>query len=96
MPAIGEFPELTEAVGAIATMPGMIGRILEHSGNSYIFLLASRTPPGEDRWKKAAPEFKEQLLQARRTQAWSGFLDSLKDRAKITVDAKQLGEEPAS
>ena len=96
VPAIGEFPELTEAVGAIATMPGMIGRILEHSGNSYIFLLASRTPPGEDRWKKAAPEFKEQLLQARRTQAWSGFLDSLKDRAKITVDAKQLGEEPAS
>ncbi len=95
-PAIGEFPELTDAAGSIATIPGLVDRILEHTGKCYIFLLVSRTPPDGDRWKKAAPEFKEQLLQARADQAWAAFLDSLKDRAKITVDAKQLGEQSSS
>ena len=92
---IGEFPEVTEAAGAIPTLPGLIGQVLQHNGNSYIFLLLSRVPPSQDDWKKAASRFKEQLLQTRRSQAWQAFLDSLKDRAKILVDTKQLGEQPA-
>ncbi len=96
VPAIGEFPELNDAAGSIPTIPGLIDRILEHTGNCYIFMLTSRTPPDQAQWKKDAPEFTQQLLQARADQAWSAFLDALKDRAKITVDAKQLGEQSSS
>jgi peptidyl-prolyl cis-trans isomerase D len=95
LPGIGEFAEVTEAAGAIASLPGLIDKVLEHNGNSYIFLLLSRTTPSQDDWKKASSQFKEQLLQSRRAQAWQAFLDSLKERAKILVDTKQLGEQPA-
>jgi hypothetical protein len=95
LPGIGEFPEVTEAAGVIPTLPGLIGQVLQHNGNSYIFRLLSRVSPSQDDWNKAAPRFKEQLLQTRRAEAWQAFLDSLKDRAKIIVDTSQLGEQPA-
>ena len=95
LPGIGEFAEVTEAAAAIPTLPGLIGQVLQHNGNSYIFLLLSRVPPSQDDWNKAAPRFKEQFLETRRSEAWQAFLDSLKERAKILVDTKQLGEQPA-
>jgi len=95
LPGIGEFPEVTEAAGSIPALPGLIGEVMQHSGNSYIFLLLSRVPPSDDDWKRAEPQFEQQLLQTLRSQAWQAFLDSLKDRAKILVDTKQLGEQPA-
>jgi peptidyl-prolyl cis-trans isomerase D len=95
LPGIGEFPEVTEAAGALPSIPGLIDQVMQRDGNSYIFLLLSRTAPGEDAWKRAAAQFKQQLLQTRRSQAWQAFLDSLKERAKILVDTKQLGEQPA-
>ncbi|HTY55249.1 MAG TPA: peptidylprolyl isomerase, partial [Candidatus Binataceae bacterium] len=95
VPGIGEFQEVTEAAGTVPVLPGIIDQVMQHGGNSYIFLLSGRTAPSDEAWKKAAPQFKQQLLQSRRSQAWQAFLDSLKDRAKILVDTKQLGEQSA-
>ena len=95
LPGIGEFPEVNEAAGTVPTLPGLINQVMQRNGNSYIFLLLSRTPPSEADWKKAGTRFKEQLLDTRRAEAWQAFLDSLKERAKIMVDTKQLGEQPA-
>ena len=95
LPGIGEFPEVTEAAGTIPLIPGVIDQVMQRDGNSYVFLLLSRTAPSEDEWKRASAQFKQQLLQTRRSEAWQAFLDSLKERAKILVDTKQLGEQPA-
>jgi peptidyl-prolyl cis-trans isomerase D len=96
VPQIGQFPEVTDAAAQVAAVPGMIPRPVEHEGNSYVFEVVNRKPPTADQWKKDGPHFTEELVAARREDAWNRFVDSLKDHAKITIDTDQLGQATES
>jgi hypothetical protein len=96
VPGIGEFREVTDAAGLIPKVPGVIDHAMEHEGNSYLFTIVSRTFPVDSEWQAAAPNFKKQLLEARRAQAWSSFLDTLRHHAEIAIDTNQLGESTSS
>ncbi len=90
VPGIGEFPEVTDAAAAVPVIPGVIDRVMESGGNSYLFEVTSRAEPTDADWKTAQKAFLEEYVQQRRAQAWTRFLDSLKDQAKIQIDSDQL------
>ncbi len=92
VPPIGRFPEVTDAAGSVVEIPGLIDRVMEHGGDSYLFEVLSRKPPGDEAWEKDGPSFTERMLQSRREQAWTRFVDGLKERARISIDANQLGQ----
>jgi len=94
VPTIGEFPELTQAVGTVAPVPGVIPRVMVQSGNYYIVEVLSRQPPSAEEWAKAKASFKDQLLESMRARAWDNFLAGLKRNAKISIDASALGTAP--
>ncbi len=96
IPGIGEFPEVTDAAGVAPTIPGVIDHVMENGGNSYIFEVASRTEPSVEQWQSAQKEFTQEYLDRRRAQAWTQFLDHLKDQAKIKIDTEQLGSSEQS
>ena len=87
---IGEFPEVTDAAAAVPAIPGVIARVMEHGGNSYLFEVSSRAEPTDAEWKTAQTAFLQEYVEQRRAQAWTRFLDSLKDQAKIQIDSDQL------
>ncbi len=91
VPGIGEFREVTDAAGVLPKVPGVLDHPMQREDNSYLFAVVSRTFPSDSDWQAAAPEFKKQLLEARRQQAWSSFLDNLKRHAEIAIDTNQLG-----
>ena len=87
---IGEFPEVTDAAAAVPAIPGVIARVMEHGGNSYLFEVSSRAEPTDAEWKTAQTAFLQEYVEQRRAQAWTRFLDSLKDQAQIQIDSDQL------
>jgi len=91
LPVVGRFPEATDAAGVVIKVPGVIDRVLEHAGDSYLFEVLSRRPPDNDQWKKDGPAFTDRMLEQQREQAWRRFTAGLKEHARITVDANQLG-----
>jgi peptidyl-prolyl cis-trans isomerase D len=91
VPTIGDFPEVTQAVGSITPVPGVIPRVMVQSGNYYIVELTSRQPPSNEEWKKAQASFKSELLESMRSQAWENFLAGLKRNAQISIDTNALG-----
>jgi hypothetical protein len=94
IPTIGRFPEVTDAAGLVVKVPGVIDRVMEHGGDSYLFEVLSRRPPDDEEWKKEGASFTQRTLDGRREQTWGQFLNGLKERAKIAVDTNQLGESP--
>jgi peptidyl-prolyl cis-trans isomerase D len=90
VPGIGQFPEVTDAAAAVPVIPGVINRVMESGGNSYLFEVTSRAEPSDADWKTAQKSFLEEYVRQRRAQAWTRFLDSLKDQAKIQIDSDQL------
>jgi len=90
VPGIGEFPEVTDAAAAVPVIPGVIGRVMESAGNSYLFEVTSRAEPTDADWKTAQKAFLQEYVEQRRAQAWTRFLDSLKDQAQIQIDSDQL------
>jgi peptidyl-prolyl cis-trans isomerase D len=89
VPGIGEFPEVTDAAAAVPVIPGVINHAMETGGNSYLFEVISRTEPTDAEWKSAQKSFMQDYLDQRRAQAWTRFLDQLKDQAKIQIDTDQ-------
>jgi peptidyl-prolyl cis-trans isomerase D len=96
VPGIGEFPEVTDAAAGVAAIPGMINRVMESGGNSYLFEVTSRTEPTDADWKAAQKDFMQEYVEQHRAQAWTQFLDSLKDQAKIQIDSDQLAAGESS
>ncbi len=94
VPTIGDFPEVTQAVGNITPVPGVVPRVMAQSGNYYIVELLSRQPPGAEEWTKASARFKPELLESMRSQAWENFLNGLKRTAQIAIDPNALGSTP--
>ena len=74
----------------VPTIPGVISRVMENGGNSYMFEVTSRAEPSDADWKTAQKAFVQEYVEQRRAQAWQQFLDSLKDQAKIKIDSDQL------
>jgi peptidyl-prolyl cis-trans isomerase D len=91
VPTIGDFPEVTQAAGAVAPVPGVIPRVMVQSGNYYIVEVLSRQPPSEEEWTKAAPGFKAEMRQTLQAQAWDNFMAGLKRTASISIDPNALG-----
>jgi peptidyl-prolyl cis-trans isomerase D len=91
VPGIGAFPEVTDAAGAVPTIPGVIDHVMDHEGNFYIFEVTSRTQPSDEQWASAKKSFNQELLAQRRQQAWQSFVDQLTRQAKISIDTDQLG-----
>jgi peptidyl-prolyl cis-trans isomerase D len=98
VPGIGDFAEVTDAAAMVSKVPGVIDHVLENGGNTYIFCLLERKPPSDQQWQQASADFKKELLKAQRQQVWTAYIDTLKSRAQIKVDANQLGasSEPSS
>jgi peptidyl-prolyl cis-trans isomerase D len=91
VPTIGDFPEVTQAVGNITPVPGVIPKVMAQSGNYYIIELLSRQPPSTEEWKKAQAHFRDDLLESMRSQAWQNFINGLKRSAQISIDPNALG-----
>jgi peptidyl-prolyl cis-trans isomerase D len=96
VPGIGEFSEVTDAAAAVPAIPGVIDHVMENGGNSYLFEVTSRAEPTDDEWKSAQKAFMQEYVEQRRAQAWTRFLDSLKDQAKINIDSDQLAASGSS
>jgi hypothetical protein len=88
---IGDFPEVTEEAGTISPIPSVIARVMEHGGNSYIFEVTSRADPSNEEWASAKDSFMQEYLSGRQAQAWTAYLGELRSKAKITINADQLG-----
>src|SRR5208337_4449249 len=71
VPGIGEFPEVTDAAAAVPAIPGVIARVMESRGNSYLFEVTSRAEPTDDEWKSAQKGFMQEYVEQRRAQAWT-------------------------
>ncbi len=96
VPGIGEFPEVTDAAAVVPAIPGVIDRVMENGGNSYLFEVASRAEPSDDEWKSAQKSFMQEYVEQRRAEAWTRFLDQLKDQARIKIDSDQLASSGSS
>ena len=96
VPGIGEFPEVTDAAAAVPAIPGVVDRVMESGGNSYLFEVTSRAEPTDDEWKSAQKAFMQEYVEQRRAQAWTRFLDQLKDQARIQIDSDQLAAGESS
>jgi hypothetical protein len=72
--------------------PGVIDRVLQNKGDAYIFEVTARTPPGAEDWKTAQTDFTSEFVQQARAEAWTRFIEALKSRARITVDANQFAQ----
>jgi peptidyl-prolyl cis-trans isomerase D len=92
VPEIGSFPEVTDAAGVVDKVPGVIDRVLQNKGDAYIFEVTARTPPGAEDWKTAQTDFTSEFVQQARAEAWTRFIEALKSRARITVDANQFAQ----
>jgi peptidyl-prolyl cis-trans isomerase D len=90
IPGLGDFPEVADETGSVATVPGLIGRVMERDGNAYIFEVTARSDPSPEAWKSAKDSFMQEYLAGRRAQAWSRYLEELKSKAKITIDTDQF------
>ncbi len=96
VPGIGEFPEVTDAAAVVPAIPGVIDRVMENGGNSYLLEITSRAEPADDEWKSAQKSFMQEYVEQRRAEAWTRFLDGLKDQARIQVDSDQLAAAGSS
>ena len=97
VPEIGSFPEVADAAGVVPKIPGVIDRVMQNKGDAYIFEVTARTAPSAEDWKAAQNDFISEFAQQQRAEAWTRFIDALKTRARITVDATQLAQSgPAS
>lgn len=96
VPGIGEFPEVTDAAATVPAVPGVIDRVMENGGNAYLFEVTSRTEPSDEDWKSAEKSFMSEYVEQRRAQAWTRYLDQLKNNARIKIDTDQLATADTS
>jgi peptidyl-prolyl cis-trans isomerase D len=87
---IGQFPEVTDAAGTVATVPGLIPSVMEQDGNAFIFEVTSRSDPDDEQWASAKQAFTDDYLARRRAQVWTQFIDQLRTQSDIVIHADQL------
>jgi len=92
VPGIGSFPEVTDAAGLVAKVPGVIDRVMQNKGDAYVFEVTQRTLPSDEEWKGAQSDFVSEYQQRQRAEAWQHFIEGLKARARISVDPNQFAQ----
>jgi hypothetical protein len=60
-----------------------------------LFEVVSRTEPSDEDWKSAEKSFMSEYVEQRRAQAWTRYLDQLKNTARIKIDTDQLASAEA-
>jgi peptidyl-prolyl cis-trans isomerase D len=96
VPGIGDFSEVTDAAGLMPTVPGVFDQAMERDGDWYVFELSARVAPDQQQWEHDQKRFTEEYVSRKRAQAWTSFLDGLKARAKIVINADQFGATTSS
>jgi peptidyl-prolyl cis-trans isomerase D len=97
VPELGSFPEVSAAAGVVPRIPGVIDRVMQNKGDAYLFEVTERTAPSDEDWKSAEKDFTSEFVQQRRAEAWTHFIETLKSRARISVDSTQFAQGgPAS
>jgi peptidyl-prolyl cis-trans isomerase D len=96
VPGIGDFSEVTDAAGLITAVPGVFNHAMERDGDWYIFELTARIAPDQQQWEHDQNQFTDEYVSRKRAQAWTSYLDGLKARAKIVINADQLGATTTS
>jgi peptidyl-prolyl cis-trans isomerase D len=96
IPGLGSFREPVEAAATVTSLPGMIGRVMENGGNSYIFRVVGRSVPDDADWRAMGPEFTARFIQQQRQLAWSNFVNGLKQHALIVVHSDLIGAPSAN
>jgi peptidyl-prolyl cis-trans isomerase D len=91
IPGFGSTGQVAAAAAALPKVPGVIPRVIENQGNSYIVKVLTRTPPSDREWNIASKRFTQQLLSNRRTDAFISFVNGLKRHARIQIDPNALG-----
>ena len=92
VPGIGSFPEVADAAGVVPKVTGIIDRVMENKGDAYVFEVTERTLPSDEDWQSAQSDFVSEYQERQRAEAWQRFIEGLKARAKITVDASQFAQ----
>ena len=96
IPGLGSFREPVEAAATVTSLPGVIGRVMENGGNSYIFRVVARSVPDDAEWRAMGAEFTARFLQQQRQVAWSNFVNGLKQNALIVVHGDLIGASSAN
>jgi parvulin-like peptidyl-prolyl isomerase len=81
IPGVGREAVITGA--AFALPPGRLSPALETERSIYAIRVEERTPPDETRYASEREQLKDQLLNQKRQDAVSAWLESLRGRAKI-------------
>lgn len=95
IPGVGVIPSLMAAAVTVPKLPGMIDRVMENDGNSFIFAVTSRTPPDADEWKLQGAAFTQRMLEQKRASTWINFVNDLKSQADIVIHTEQIGTTPS-
>ncbi len=91
IPDVGDVPGLITAAVAVPKLPGVIDRVMESNGDSFLFEVTSRTAPDPDQWKIQGPAFTERMLEQRRAAAWVNFVNDLKSHSDIVIHTDLIG-----
>jgi hypothetical protein len=91
IPGIGEVPGLMAAAVALPQLPGLIDRVMESDGNSFVFEVSSLAPADPAEWKLLGPSFTQHFLEQRRQAVWVDFVNGLKSSADIVVHSELVG-----
>ncbi|MGA2409672.1 MAG: peptidylprolyl isomerase [Candidatus Binataceae bacterium] len=94
IPGLGPMAQVINAAAATAAIPSVLTNPAENDGNWYIFELTGRTPPANGQWEADGPAFTTKFTEQTQQQAWVSFVNNLKSRAAITVNADQLAANP--
>ncbi len=91
IPGVGQVSGLVSAALAVPELPGVIGKVMESSGNCYIFEVVSRSAPTDAQWQSEGPAFTSQMVERQRARAWMDFVNTLKERANIVIHPELIG-----
>lgn len=92
IPTIGAFPDAIQAAALVPAVPGVVGRPLALDGNAYVFEVQKRAAPDDAQWKQARDDFLSRLRKQRQLQAWTSFIEALRERAQIIVHPDLIGQ----
>jgi peptidyl-prolyl cis-trans isomerase D len=95
IPGIGAVPGLIPSAVALPKLPGMVDRVMESDGDSYLFEVTSRTAPEPTQWKIQGPAFTQRMLEQQRASTWINFVNDLKSRSNIVIHNDLIGTTPS-
>ncbi|MEW6270843.1 MAG: SurA N-terminal domain-containing protein [Thermodesulfobacteriota bacterium] len=94
VPEIGGSAELKDAVFALTEEKRLPDGVFVVAGDAYVVELAERTVPSDEDIAKKIDDTRKSLVERRRADTFGRYLEELKKRAQIEVNAQRLQEIP--